>query len=116
MLLAKALALLAYLRGARARRGAGLRAAAARAAARPGAARPAGACSCSRDIGIAAIGTLVAALAVQTRARDLLGPLLALPLLVPVVIGARARELAAAGARPRGGGRAGALAGDARAL
>ena len=40
------------------------------------------------DIGIAVIGTLVAALAVQTRARDLLGPLLALPLLVPVVIGA----------------------------
>ncbi len=40
------------------------------------------------DIGIAAIGTLVAALAVRTRARDLLGPLLALPLLVPVVIGA----------------------------
>jgi heme exporter protein B len=39
-------------------------------------------------VGIAAIGTLVAALAVQTRARDLLGPLLALPLLVPVVIGA----------------------------
>ena len=39
------------------------------------------------DIGIAAIGTLVAALAVRTRARDLLGPLLALPLLVPVVIG-----------------------------
>jgi heme exporter protein B len=40
------------------------------------------------DIGIAVIGTLVAALAVQTRARDLLGPLLALPLLVPIVIGA----------------------------
>ena len=39
------------------------------------------------DIGIAAIGTLVAALAVRTRARDLLGPLLALPLLVPIVIG-----------------------------
>jgi heme exporter protein B len=39
------------------------------------------------DVGIAAIGTLVAALAVQTRARDLLGPLLALPLLVPIVIG-----------------------------
>jgi len=39
------------------------------------------------DIGVAAIGTLVAALAVRTRARDLLGPLLALPLLVPVVIG-----------------------------
>jgi heme exporter protein B len=39
------------------------------------------------DIGVAAIGTLVAALAVQTRARDLLGPLLALPLFVPIVIG-----------------------------
>ena len=39
------------------------------------------------DLGIAVIGTLVAALAVQTRARDLLGPLLALPLLVPIVIG-----------------------------
>jgi heme exporter protein B len=40
------------------------------------------------DLGVALIGTLVAALAVRTRARDLLGPLLALPLLVPVVIGA----------------------------
>jgi heme exporter protein B len=43
------------------------------------------------DIGVAVIGTLVAALAVQTRARDLLGPLIALPLLVPIVIaGSRA--------------------------
>ena len=40
------------------------------------------------DLGVAVIGTLVAALAVRTRARDLLGPLLALPLLVPIVIGA----------------------------
>jgi heme exporter protein B len=40
------------------------------------------------DLGVAAIGTLVGALAVRTRARDLLGPLLSLPLLVPVVIGA----------------------------
>jgi heme exporter protein B len=39
------------------------------------------------NIGIAVIGTLVAAMAVRTRARDLLGPLLALPLLVPIVIG-----------------------------
>jgi heme exporter protein B len=39
------------------------------------------------DLGVAAIGTLVAALAVRTRARDLLGPLLALPLLMPIVIG-----------------------------
>jgi heme exporter protein B len=43
------------------------------------------------DLGVAVIGTLVAALAVRTRARDLLGPLLALPLFVPIVIaGARA--------------------------
>jgi len=40
------------------------------------------------DIGIAVIGTLVAALAIQTRARDLMVPLLALPMLVPVVLGA----------------------------
>jgi len=42
------------------------------------------------DLGIAVVGTLVSALAIQTRARELIGPLLALPLLVPVVIaGAR---------------------------
>jgi heme exporter protein B len=40
------------------------------------------------DLGIVAVGTLVSALAVRTRARDLLGALLGLPLLVPVVIGA----------------------------
>jgi heme exporter protein B len=40
------------------------------------------------DVGLAIIGTLIAALAVRTRARDLLGPLLTLPLLVPIVIGA----------------------------
>jgi len=34
------------------------------------------------------VGTLVGALGVQTRARDLIIPLIALPLLVPVVIGA----------------------------
>jgi heme exporter protein B len=39
------------------------------------------------DIGVAVIGTLVGAIAVHTRARDLLGPLLALPLFVPLVIG-----------------------------
>ena len=45
------------------------------------------------DVGVAVIGTLVGALAVQTSARDLLGPLLALPLFVPIVIGAaRATE------------------------
>jgi heme exporter protein B len=53
------------------------------------------------DAGLAVIGTLVGALAVQTRARDLLVPLLALPLSVPLVIaGARATSplLDAAGA------------------
>jgi heme exporter protein B len=40
------------------------------------------------DVGIAITGTLVGALAVQTRTRDLLVPLLALPLLIPVVTGA----------------------------
>jgi heme exporter protein B len=45
------------------------------------------------DLGIAVIGTLVAAMAVQTRARDLFGALLALPLFVPIVIGG-ARALA----------------------
>ena len=36
---------------------------------------------------VSVIGTLVAAMAVRTRARDLLGPLLTLPLFVPIVIG-----------------------------
>jgi heme exporter protein B len=40
------------------------------------------------DAGIAVVGTLVGALGVQTRARDLIIPLMALPLLVPVVIAA----------------------------
>jgi heme exporter protein B len=37
---------------------------------------------------LAVIGTLVSAIAVQSRARDLIGPLLGLPLLVPALIGA----------------------------
>jgi heme exporter protein B len=58
------------------------------------------------DAGVAVIGTLVAGLAVRTRARDLLGPLLALPLFVPLVIGgARASSpllsLGHGGAAPR---------------
>ena len=47
---------------------------------------------CSPTSGIAVVGTLVGALAVQTRARDLIVPLLALPLLIPVVIARRARR------------------------
>jgi heme exporter protein B len=55
------------------------------------------------DIGIAVVGTLIGALGVQTRARDLIIPLMALPLLVPVVIAAAeatAPLLAAQGAEP----------------
>jgi heme exporter protein B len=40
------------------------------------------------DIGLAAVGALVAALAAETRARELVVPLMLLPLLVPVVIAA----------------------------
>ena len=40
------------------------------------------------DVGIAVVGTLASALAVQTTARDLIAPLIALPLLVPVLIAA----------------------------
>ncbi|MBX5440313.1 MAG: heme exporter protein CcmB [Solirubrobacteraceae bacterium] len=40
------------------------------------------------NAGFAIIAALVGAIAVRTRARDLLGPLIALPLLIPVVIGA----------------------------
>jgi heme exporter protein B len=52
------------------------------------------------DAGIAVVGTLVSALAVQTRARDLIVPLIGLPLLIPVVIAAAKAStplLAAAG-------------------
>lgn len=57
------------------------------------------------DAGIAIVGTLVAAIAVQTRARDLITSILALPLLVPVVIGAATAsapifDAAGAGALP----------------
>src|SRR5262249_12258618 len=40
------------------------------------------------DVGLAAVGALVAALSAETDARELIVPLLLLPLLVPVVIGA----------------------------
>jgi heme exporter protein B len=55
------------------------------------------------DAGIAVVGTLVGALGVQTRARDLIVPLMALPLLVPVVIAAAEAStplFAAGGAEP----------------
>ena len=40
------------------------------------------------NLGLAAVGALIAALAIETRARDLIVPLLLLPLVVPVVIAA----------------------------
>jgi heme exporter protein B len=52
------------------------------------------------NAGIAIVGTLVAGIAVRTRARDLIGPLVTLPLLVPVVLAsseATAALLAAGG-------------------
>jgi heme exporter protein B len=39
------------------------------------------------DLGIAAVGTLLAAVAAVSRARELLLPLLFLPLVIPVVVG-----------------------------
>jgi heme exporter protein B len=51
------------------------------------------------DIGLAAAGTLVSSIATNSSARDLLGPLILLPLLVPLVIAAAgaAEPLLAAG-------------------
>lgn len=39
------------------------------------------------DVALAVIGTFVSAIAVQTRARDLIGPIVGLPLLIPALIG-----------------------------
>jgi len=39
------------------------------------------------DLGICAVGTFLGAMAVATRARDLLLPLLFLPLAIPIVVG-----------------------------
>jgi heme exporter protein B len=44
------------------------------------------------NVGLAVIGTLVSAIAVHTRARDLIGPVISLPLLIPALI-ATARGL-----------------------
>ena len=38
------------------------------------------------DLALAVIGTLVSAIAMQTRARDLIGPIIGLPLLLPALI------------------------------
>jgi heme exporter protein B len=51
------------------------------------------------DVGICAVGTLLGAVAVVTRARDLLLPLLFLPLAIPIVIGGVGASVAAAPGR-----------------
>ena len=59
-------------------------------------------CSCSATSALAVIGTLVSAIAVHTRARDLIGPVIGLPLLIPALIGT-ARGVGPLLARPRVG-------------
>ena len=51
------------------------------------------------DVGLAATGTLISSMAVNSRARDLLGPLVLLPLVVPLMIAATgaSRHLLTAG-------------------
>ena len=53
------------------------------------------------DVGLAVVGAMLASIAVHTRARDLLLPLLLLPLTVPAVIAAAAATEAAALGAPR---------------
>ena len=67
------------------------------------------------DVALAVIGTLVSAIAVQTRARDLIGPIIGLPLLMPALIAAGAGRRPAAG-RARLGWPPGEVAGDPRSL
>jgi heme exporter protein B len=51
------------------------------------------------DVGICAVGTLLAAMAAAGRARELLLPLLFLPLAIPIVIGGVGASVAAHGGR-----------------
>ena len=79
-----------------------------------GAVEPARWSSLLADVGIAVVGTLVGALAIQTRARDLIVPLIALPLLVPgghrrgAGLRARCSRRAAQGRSPGAGWRSSA--------
>jgi heme exporter protein B len=51
------------------------------------------------DVGICAVGTLIAAMAAASRARELLLPLLFLPLAIPIVIGGVGASVVSHGAR-----------------
>ena len=50
------------------------------------------------NIGICAVGTLIGAMAVAGRARELLLPLLFLPLAIPIVVGGVGASVGATGA------------------
>ena len=65
------------------------------------------------DVGLASLGALVSALAAETRARELIVPLLLLPLVVPLLIGAASatEPLLRAGGEPEDLGRYLALLG-----
>jgi heme exporter protein B len=62
------------------------------------------------DVGIAAVGALVAALAAESRARELVSALLLLPLLVPVAVAASAATAPLLVAEPSTAGLGGWLA------
>jgi heme exporter protein B len=51
------------------------------------------------DVGIAAVGTLLSAMAAAGRARELLLPLLFLPVAIPIVIGGVGASVASEGGR-----------------
>ena len=80
--LAKSLAVFAFLGAGRARRAAGVR----RLLLRPIDGRTVAAVALA-NVGICAVGTLTGAMAVAGRARELILPLLFLPLAIPVVVG-----------------------------
>ena len=86
MLIAKAIGTVRVPRRARGDRRPGVRRAAARAL--PSARPLLGliAVLALADLALAVIGTLVSAIAVHTRARDLIGPVIGLPLLIPALI------------------------------
>ena len=67
------------------------------------------------DIALAVIGTLVSAIAVHTRARDLIGPIIGLPLLLPALI-ATARAIGPLLAVHGAASPPGEVAGDPRSL
>ena len=86
MLVAKAAGLFIFLTVSGGDRGPGVQAVSARPVAGPGAPGADPRSSLLANLGLAVIGTLVSAIAVHTRARDLIGPVIGLPLLIPALI------------------------------